>query len=624
MKKSKIFLSLLILNLCSYSLLAEFLAVSEKNPNATIIIGKSADDQEKKAAGILQAYIKKMSGTELPIKTDDEKIHGNIISIGISGFLPAELKNKLRVEERIDFLDPFKDSFIINAGSDRIYLAGHQSMGTVSAVYRFLEQLGCRWFFACDAGRIIPELSDIKIKPANIFEQPAFALRRQYSWSMHLYPAFVKEAENEWAYANMLNLQELPGMSGHNFSRIWPSSLYEAHPEYFPLQEQKSKEGKEFKRMNKGQRCLSNPGVIDLGIKWAEDVAKSHPEYNVITFAPNDSMGRGSYCKCKDCIALGNVADQNLYLGNQIAKEFLKKYPDKMINLWGYLDGAVIPSTRAEGYDKNQDRILVTLYSNFSLTPFEHLVEGWSKASHNIIAQQAWYWIDGRPGSSGAPVSCLNLTDQYSFYKQHNVKGIKIQTQADWAKVGFSRYAAARRMWDLNTDVEEIRKDFCTKMFPSASVEFYNYLAMYDEVSNNNLSPYMFLKNAIFFFDLIQEKITDKAEKERWNFYALYIYEQYLEYQLSGAQSDNEKIAILKKIISFLKGTEKRGIFGSSAWVAYVYSVRLKKLGVSSVDRFCPDILPMSILPESVPELFREVSEKIGKPRTVIMNLKEW
>ena len=49
--------------------------------------------------------------------------------------------------------------------------------GTLYGTYRFLEELGVRWFFAGEKGRVIPQKKDVVVRAFSLHEEPAYILR---------------------------------------------------------------------------------------------------------------------------------------------------------------------------------------------------------------------------------------------------------------------------------------------------------------------------------------------------------------------------------------------------------------------------------------------------------------
>lgn len=610
-----------------------FVLVASREPRAVIRISSEAGETEQAAAEVLRKTIARMSGAELPILEDDgdEPPEAASIFVGKHPLLPDAIATRLNHGTALIFSDPRRDAYGIEVRKDAIYLVGRRERGTLYAVYDLLESLGCRWFFACPAGEIIPERATLRLDPFRRYETPDFAVRWQYTWHGTYRTPTTWRREEQWCAANRLHFAGgasglIKGYSGHNFGSIWPGTLYDEHPEYFPLlrreppvyvttkipaaptgdavfegnasaggaivldptpkPDRKATDRPPPIRWNPGwggswQPCLSNPGVIKLGLQWAEQTLAKHPDFDVVTFAPNDGYG---HCQCADCARVGNIADNNLNLANQIGKELFKKHPDKMIHIWAYAGGAQIPRIRADGYAENRDRVLVNIMRQFSPTPFHELIEGWGKASHHLCISRPWYWYHEKWIPAAYPCSYRSEIEKYPFYVSNNVSIIECQIKGDWGKIGFDRYLAAKAMWNSDLDIDACARDFAEKMFPSGSPFFYDFLELnWGLPGKSRETLHSFMTTALPLFQSIRERISTPDERERWEFYALFLYAQYLDDRLykalAGKNNPRERYDAHYAIVSFLKGTEARGIFESSQRIPVIHYPSLRRYG---------------------------------------------
>ena len=579
-------------------------------PASTIVINAQAEEAEEQAAHILQEYLKNISGATLPIETDDKEVSGTIISVGKTKLLPADIKKKVNLDESRSFIDPANDAIAISVRENNIFLVGHQGKATVFSVYDFLESLGCRWFFACKAGEVIPNIPTIQLEKQEVVKTPTFGYRNDYSWD---FPGRQEETA-AWQIANKMDPKNWYG--GHNFSTIWPTSLFEEHPEYFPLVD--------GKRTSKGQRCLSNPDVIKIGIEWADKTLMANPNLNVVPLICND--GETGFCQCDNCKAIGNFGDQTMYMANEVGKELFKKHPDKMISVICYFEAARSIHTKADGYDENKDRIVVTIYSNFAKEPFHDVIKSWGKASHHLNICKAWQWLYYSNGHrQGNPVSYTeSYLKDYPFYKKSNAFGISTEGCFDWARNGFSRYCSTKFKWDVNADLEELRLDFCEKMFPNASEAFYNFINLYDEFHEKKIDLKGFLRKGFFFMDEIRLSIKTGEELERWEFFALYLHERTLAIEFDAIDNENKKAQIrhLWQTISFLKGIEDRGVLDSQNWIATFYVPLLKEsYGERPTSASCPEMPAMKVDSTKI-ETWYDQDRQLFKTSVPVMHKK--
>jgi hypothetical protein len=619
--------------------------IKDGKAGATIVIPEQPTFYEEKAAKALQKFLQRMSEVQLPIKKDNEYLSGNIVSVGLTKYVTPDMKKKLKIGEKLILTDPARDSFWVLTRGRMLILVGHRDLSTLYAVYHFLEGLGCRWFFGCEAGEVIPKSPTIEVGAKNDYQIPDFAVRIQFQWGgLQKGPVIggqrqawlvstdgnagpLKE-QQEWYERNLLTPGTVPGDSGHNYERIWPPSLFDSHPEYF---------GEVAgKRRKDAQPCFSNPEVIKIGIAWAEKELLKHPANEIVTFAPRDG---NPYCQCAECRKLGNAADQNMYLANQVAKALQGKYPDKMVAIWAYADSAVSPHIKAEGYDQCKDRVIVELKNIYAKVPFGKLIEAWSKVSHNLFVYTYtdWYFYGWQWGAEGNPVFYLDqMAKLYPLWKNQGIRLIANHTQLNWAKVGFSRYVQAKMLWNVNTDIRALQWDFAQKMFPSAPEAFYNYISLGVELFSQvhfakaETNHREFLRQAYRILEDIRQKVRTPEEMRRWQWYVLYLHEQLLEYNLRLAQTDTEKHAAIKALVSYLKGINSFNITDSLGFILGIYAKRLGKdrvgrgLGVIDIiddkfsgperylKRILPDIPPQLIDSSNIDELFTADRDKVA------------
>ena len=524
---------------------AKLALVKDGNALATIVIPAQASQTEAKAAGELQQFLLRLSGAKLPIQKDAADVQGTAVSVGLTKLVPEEVRKELAVGEKLAVTDSRRDSFLTRARGNTLLLVGHRDEATLYSVYHFLAGLGCRWFFGCQAGEVVPHAATISLGTLDDYQVPDFAARVQFQWGSPLGPIVAGHRQDwmagtdgaigpakdqqAWLERNLLSPHEVQGDSGHNYAEIWPDALFAKHPEYFGMVN--------GKRDKNAQPCLSNPDVIKIGIQWAEKTLHDHPENDIVTFAPKDG---NPYCQCAACKALGNPADQNMHLGNEVAKAIAAKYPDKMVAIWAYADGAVAPHIKAEGYDQNQDRVLVEIKAIYSQLPFQDLLAAWSRVSHNlyVYTYTDWYFYGWTWGAGMNPANYLDETaNDYPGWKRHGIRLLANHTEMDWGKVGFNRYVQAKMMWNVNADIRAIQRDFAEKMFPSAPDDFFNYVSLSIELFSQTdwqkpeANVTEFLRQAYRIFDHLRPKLKTAEERQRWEWYVLYLHEQLLEYR---------------------------------------------------------------------------------------------
>ncbi|RKY64660.1 MAG: hypothetical protein DRQ02_11195, partial [Candidatus Latescibacterota bacterium] len=144
---------------------------------AVIVVGKDAPLPEQFAAQELCRYIQRISGAELPIRTDMEKTEGPRILIGNPDTNRSTAEAFESAHIHFGALDLGEEGFVVRTIGKDLILAGACGRATLYSVYRFLEHLGCRWFAPGELGEVIPEMETVAIGPLDIIEKPSLSYR---------------------------------------------------------------------------------------------------------------------------------------------------------------------------------------------------------------------------------------------------------------------------------------------------------------------------------------------------------------------------------------------------------------------------------------------------------------
>ena len=132
-----------------------------------IVTGGRPKEAQVRAATELQEHIRLMSGATLPILKENElppDAPKTLILVGQSNLAKARGVDTSSLEPET-FLVKTVDATLILAGED----GGSKEnarRGTLWAVYDFLQdQLGCRWIWPGDIGRVVPRRTTIAVGP---------------------------------------------------------------------------------------------------------------------------------------------------------------------------------------------------------------------------------------------------------------------------------------------------------------------------------------------------------------------------------------------------------------------------------------------------------------------------
>lgn len=446
-----------------------------------IIISEKAGPKTKLAAEELRKYLSQMSGAEFKIEAGNGE---NGIVVGTMEEFPVPaLAKALEISHSIDG----KEAYAIRTRDKRVLLLGATDLATSHAVYRFLNELGCRWFFPNATGNweVIPNITDLKFSK-DITDRPAFLERRiWYAWELFQddgHPASTKEnPRNAWHdYFDWARRNHMAGSfitnNGHAYERIAHENAkeFEAHPEYWALVDGKR---------TPPQFELGNPGLRKLVIDWAVDYFKKNPDADMVSVDPADGFGVSQSPEAK---AYGTPSDSAFKLANEVAVALQKAYPgqNKMVGMYAYNWHSDPPSFALEP----NVYIQLTMGFNGGLLTLDQLFEEWPKKVKNLgfydyYSTWRWdfdMWPGGRVSNKNYPIGMIRHFREVNARSAAYATSISAESSNNWGVNGRGYYLANALMWNPDLDGEALLEDFYQKAFGPAAAAMKKYYSYQD------------------------------------------------------------------------------------------------------------------------------------------------
>ncbi|CAN5460030.1 hypothetical protein BH09VER1_BH09VER1_25380 [soil metagenome] len=421
-----------------------------------ITISPESSEDVRSTAKQLAALLKRITGAEFAI-AESTKPAG--ITLGtLKQFPDASLNGPLAIKDVYDGVE----AFAIKSEDGNIRLLANSDLGVSHAAFRFLELLGCRWFFQGSAWEVVPSLKTLsfdlnEISRPDIWSRNIWFGRAKQAWEPN--DPNGTDAFNAWAQANLMG-DSLKVAISHRWHAI-PGEYKEEfkdHPEYFALVDGKR---------TPPQFCVTNPGLQKAVIQYANDYFDQHPEADMVPFDPAD---QGGWCTCPDCQKLGHPSNQAFYLANLVGRALQKTHPGKFVGILAYSWHSDPPPFNLEP----NVYVQLTAGMNASKYSFDELFDLWiAKCSHLGIYEYYSYWEMDKamlPGT-GVANNTTKLGERMKRYVDNHVNSISGQSANSWGVNGLGYYLALKLMWNASADVHALKRDFYEKAFgPAAPV----------------------------------------------------------------------------------------------------------------------------------------------------------
>lgn len=427
-----------------------------------IVVSEKASPATKQVAAELASYLGRITGAKFEVAAGDGT--KGVVLGTLAEFPEPALAKVLAVRGTFDG----REAFAIRTEPTRVLLVGATDLGASHAAFRFLEDLGCRWYFPAKEWEVVPTQKNLTVSVEETDRPKILARRIWYGYgfftdSGHPTKGANAKADYEaWARHNRM-ASSFRVSAGHAWQAIIGANkkLFEEHPEYLAL----------VKGERKGEQlCVSNPAVRMLASEHALGWLAKNPDAEMVSMECSDGGGQ---CECEHCRKLGSVSDRVFGLANDVAKDVAKKYPGKMVGALAYSEHSEPPAFALE------PNVYVQLTAGFTRGRYTHdeLLDLWPKKCRNLGFYEyfsVWLWdFDKLPGGNGA-----NLTRTQNMIKRYVAAGatsVDAESGNNWGPHGRGYYVANRLLWNPDADVAAILADFYDKAFGPAAPAMRRY-----------------------------------------------------------------------------------------------------------------------------------------------------
>ncbi len=403
------------------------------------------------AAYLLQNFIKKVSGAEIPVSTEIKKIKKGDVVIGVGD------QNGLT-----------DDAFRITAdGKGVVYIASGGGKGSVYGVITLLERYaGVNCYGAHEYD--YTHKSDIVIPDLNLTETPAFHYRQTQNYGLNadsIYRLWMRVEEPKDVFAD--------GLWVHTFDHLLPSAVYgKDHPEYYSFITGERRPGRA------SQWCLTNPDVFEIVAARIDSIFEANPGMEMISVSQND--GNNTYCMCDECRAVIEREGSPSGLFIEFLNKLAARRPDKQFSTLAYLFTMHAPKHVKPLSNVNimlcsiDSKREVPLTDNESGRDFMKALNDWAGISDNIFVWDYGINFDGYLAPfPNFPVLQKNI----QLFRDNNVKmhfsQIASSRGGDFAEM--RTYMVSKLMWNPDLDADSLMRAFMSGYYGDAAPYIYEY-----------------------------------------------------------------------------------------------------------------------------------------------------
>jgi hypothetical protein len=442
-----------------------------------IIIAEDAADSTRAVAAELAGYLRRMTGAVFEVGSGDGT--AGIILGTLAQFPDDQLRGPLEIRGTSDG----REAYAIRAEPGRVRLIGASDLGASHAAFRFLEILGCRWFFPAPEWEVVPRAAELSFN-FNETDRPVILARRiWYGYGFFRDGGESGEPGSLADYRAWSRHNRMAGSFAVTAGHIWQTiiarnqAVFEENPEYLALVKGQ-RQGPQF--------CVSNPAVRRIAIEFALDSLRRRPAADMVSMETSDGS---DHCECGPCEKMGSITDRAFGLANEVARAVAAEFPGKMVGMLAYNDHSEPPSFNLE------PNVYVQLTAGFTRGryTFDELVDLWPTRTANIGFYEyfsVWLWdFDRLPGGRGANVPYIR--EHIRRYAARNATSMDAESGNNWGPHGRGYYIANRLMWNPDADVEALLADFYGKAFGPAADPMRRYYERLDPGGSPLLSRHL-------------------------------------------------------------------------------------------------------------------------------------
>ena len=339
-----------------------------------------------------------------------------------------------------DSLDP-SGYYMVKRGRD-VVLAGRTGRGNAYALADFLKRFAGYRYFGTPYGTIEPHTDDL------VLPLEGFTFREEPD-----VPSVYVAGRG--ALGNFGRDFRITCQATHAMSDMVKPSMWDEHPEYFPLVG-----GKRRPPQGPWNPCMSNPDLPQLFDAYADEYFRKNPDKVGLPLGVNDG---GGDCQCPSCEELWKKhGNQYAVFYNMAARRLAKSHPGKYLAFIAY-------STRCSGVPRGLKMEPNIFLEKTAMSDVGKSLQAWRDAGvRNFGVYEYLYAFNA---DVIAPAYYPHgVADHFrSLYREFGMKSLW-QEYFDWSPIidAGRQYIVDELMWNMDADVDALLDDYFKSLYGPA------------------------------------------------------------------------------------------------------------------------------------------------------------
>lgn len=465
--------------------------VRDHQPEAVIYLPEKSEKAVQMAAAELQAYLKKISGAELPIVAEQPE-------------KKAFITFRILPDSADDLF--MHETFAIETNDNSTIISGHSDVAVLYGAYQMLNNLGVRWFSPGEIGEQVPQMADIVLKTGSKTYRPSFRTRvidYNKTEDDHFDKKNMEQQHQDydlWLLRNKLKFSRMLHIkSAHHRGDFGWAREYSHHnikntalgrgwkendkldPERLALT---TVDGVTKRRTEKAQICFIHEKNIETAIRSVVAYFKEFSDRVTYPLSLDDHYG---FCECKHCTeANGGISpadDPNRVVWkfmNAVARGVAKEMPGKRIAFYATYQMMTHPpyEIRAE-----PNLVAVTCHVSSQARPVDDPTDPRNvdyldnirlvKESGAELGSYDYFMFPGNPQP-------LSLLQDVALYHQLGYKWYAVEWMGRDEQRNIVAWVLAQLAWDANQDPRDLLEAFCHGYYGAAGPLVVEWLDLID------------------------------------------------------------------------------------------------------------------------------------------------